>query len=924
MRFFRMTTMLSLLAVVNAGCLHTTVDAEVPDAGATADAGLPSASLELSPASLTVPLGASAPFRVTQVQPDGVVVDVTATAEVRAEPEGVVTLTPGALRAVAPGAVTLVAKLGSLEARAAVTVPAASVRSLEVTVVEPSVAKGALFTATAMATLTDGALLDVSSSAQWSVENPQDVEQVLRLFSAGLVLAQAPGQARVRATVGAVTAWVDVVVRDARVVSLLVSPGMGAVPVGGSLQLAAVARYSDGTEADVTRAATWSSSAPTFTVDASGLAVARSSGAASLSAAYEGQNASSALTATEATARQLVFMPGSLTLGLRASAPLRLVATFSDGTSADVTSQASFVSSRPAVASVSTSGVRGVVTALAAGSADITGRFGAVSATAPVVVTAAAVQSLELTPRSVVIAGNGVVSVRARATYTDGSQSDVSEQAVWTSADVAIATVSNAAGAKGQVRGAGGGATVVTAQLRGVSATLDVTVQAATLSSLELTPAMTSLDAGRTAQLRAFAWFSDNTMRDVTQQAAWSSLTPDVATVSTAVGSRGLVRALANGTATIRVTHLGQTATATVRVQPPTLMQLAINPGAMSVPLGLPAGFEATAAYSDGSAVPVSDQVVWSSSNPQVAEVLLSQGYAYLDSKQPGTVVITATLAGVAPATATVTITSATLSRIDVSPARPMLPVGAYVELNASGVYSDLTTQYLRYAASWTSSNPSVATVGNGYQDKGWVQALRPGTTTITATFNGVSSTTVLTVTSATLQQLQVTPFAPRLPVGFDTALRATGLYSDNTTRDLTNFVSWTSSAPATASVGSWAAVQPLQPGTATITATYGGVQGTTVVTVTSATLTSLAITAPATTPLGVQATRRLSATGTFSDGSTMDVTPYVTWLSSAADVASVSNAWPTQGEVKGLSAGQASVTAVRAGVTAATPIVVQ
>ncbi|MDP1916322.1 MAG: Ig-like domain-containing protein [Myxococcales bacterium] len=916
------TVVLAMVAV--SGCLRPADDGK-PDAGGGAGGGTAlTATLELTPGTLTIPLGSTATVRVTQVQPDGASQDVTATAELRAEPEGVVTISQGTVRGVAAGSVILIAKLNQLEARASVVVPQASVRSIEVSVTEPTVAKGSLFTAAALATLTDGSLLDVSSTAQWSVENPQDVEEVLRLVGPGLVLARNGGTARVKATVGALTGFAEVIVRDVQVVSLMVTPGMSPVPVNSSLQLSAVARYSDGTDVDVSRAVEWSSSAPTFTIDASGLALAKSAGSATLTATLDGQTATAMLTATDATPTQLTFMPGSLNLGVRASAPFRVVASFSDGSSADVTAQASFTSSRPAVASVSTSGVRGVVSALSAGSADITARFGTASATAPVTVTAAALQAVELTPRTVTISGSGVVLLRARGTYSDGSQSDVTDQAIWSSADAAIAFVSNAAGSRGQVRGLNGGSTVVSALLGGLRAQADITVQAATLTSIELAPAMVSVEAGLTTQLRVIAWYSDNTTRDVTTQAIWTSLTPMVATVSNASGSKGLVRALVDGSASIQVTVQGQTAMGTVTVQPPTLTQLSISPGAMSVPLGLPAGFAATAAYSDGSAIPVTEQVSWTSSNPAVAEVLISQGYAYLDSKQAGTIVITATMAGVAPARATVTVTTATLSRIDVTPARPMLPVGAYVELNASGIYSDLTTQYLRYAVSWTSSDPSVATVGNTYQDKGFVTALRSGTTTITATYNGVSSTTLLTVTSATLTQLQVTPFSPRLPIGFDTNLRATGLYSDNSTRDLTYAVSWTSNAPGTASIGLYADLQPIQAGTATITATYGAVQGTTLVTVTSATLSSVVIGMPSSMPLAVQATRQLTARGTFSDGSMMDVTPYVTWLSSTPAIASVSNAWPSNGEVKGLSAGMATITAVRGSVVVTSPIQVQ
>jgi trimeric autotransporter adhesin len=917
-------TVVVLAMFAASACLRPPDDGK-PDAGNGSAGGTAvTATLELTPATMTIPLGSTATVRVTHIQPDGTPQDVTMTAELRAEPEGVVIISQGTVRAVAAGAVTLVAKLDQLVARASVVVPQASVRSIEVSVTEPTVAKSSLFTAAAVATLTDGSLLDVSSTAQWSVDNPQDVAEVLSLVGPGLVLARNGGTARVRATVGALTGFAEVIVRDVRVTSLMVTPGMALVPVKSSLQLAAVARYSDGTDVDVTRAVQWTSSTPAFTIDATGLALAKSSGAATFTATLDGQTATATLTATEATATRLTFMPGSLNLAVRAFAPFRVVAAFSDGSSGDVTAQTLFSSSLPAVASVSTSGIRGVVSGLSAGSAEITARFGSVSVTAPVSVTAAALQTVELTPRMVTLSGSGVVSLRARGTYSDGSQSDVTEQAIWSSDDSSIALVSNVAGSRGQVRGLNGGTTVVSAVLNGVRARADITVQAATLTAIELAPPAVSVEAGRTTQLRVIGRLSDNTTRDVTTQATWTSLAPMVATVSNASGSKGLVRAVADGMATIQVTVQGQTATASVRVQPPALTQLSISPATLSVPLNLPVGFSATAAYSDGTALPVTDQVAWSSSNPAVGEVRVEQGYAYLDSKQAGTTVITATMAGVAPAQATVTVTAATLSRIDVTPAQPMLPVGAYVELNASGIYSDLTTQYLRYAVSWTSSDPSVAAVGNLYREKGFVTALRAGVTTITATYNGVSSSTLLTVTSATLTQIQVTPFAPRLPIGFDTNLRATGLYSDNSTRDLTYAVSWTSSAPSTASVGLYADLQPIQAGTATVTATSGTVQGTTLVTVTSATLSSLVLGTPSSMPLTVQATRQLSARGTFSDGSMMDVTPYVTWLSSAPAIASVSNAYPSNGEVKGLSAGSATITAVRGSVTVVAPIQVQ
>src|SRR5262249_36775528 len=124
-------------------------------------------------------------------------------------------------------------------------------------------------------------------------------------------------------------------------------------------------------------------------------------------------------------------------------------------------------------------------------------------------------------------------------------------------------------------------------------------------------------------------------------------------------------------------------------------------------------------------------------------------------------------------ASSTITVISATLNSIQIDPSSPNLPVGGTVDLGATGLFSDLSTMPLKYVATWTSSDPTVATVSDdpySYQ-RGFVNALKAGTTTITATYNGVVGTTTVTVNPATLSQIQITPFAPKLPVGFTTYL---------------------------------------------------------------------------------------------------------------------------------------------------------
>ncbi len=107
---------------------------------------------------------------------------------------------------------------------------------------------------------------------------------------------------------------------------------------------------------------------------------------------------------------------------------------------------------------------------------------------------------------------------------------------------------------------------------------------------------------------------------------------------------------------------------------------------------------------------------------------------------------------------------------------------------------------------------------------------------------------TVATLTSLTLAPLNptigVNGTAQNCPAGTpagEVCFTATGKFSDNTTRDMTNFVAWTSSNTAVAVIGpNTVVVPPLTPGqaralaigTSTITASSGGVSGSTTLTV--------------------------------------------------------------------------------------------
>ncbi len=100
-----------------------------------------------------------------------------------------------------------------------------------------------------------------------------------------------------------------------------------------------------------------------------------------------------------------------------------------------------------------------------------------------------------------------------------------------------------------------------------------------------------------------------------------------------------------------------------------------------------------------------------------------------------------------------------------------------------------------------------------------------------------------VTARNATLVSIGVTPANPNLPQGLTGQFTATGTYSDNSTQDLTAQVAWSSSNTGVATIDSAGLATSVAGGAPTITATLGLVSGNTTLTVTNATLSSIAVT---------------------------------------------------------------------------------
>ena len=266
--------------------------------------------------------------------------------------------------------------------------------------------------------------------------------------------------------------------------------------------------------------------------------------------------------------------------------------------------------------------------------------------------------------------------------------------------------------------------------------------------------------------------------------------------------------------------------------------------------------------------------------------------------------------AGIVSPAANLTVTSATLASIAVTPANSSIPKGATLQLAATGTFSDGTTQDSTHAVSWSSSNSLIAAIN---PVSGIALGLLAGTANITASLGGITSQAVpLNITNATLQSISVIPATPSIALGTTQQFTATGTYSDLSTANITTSVTWASSVPATAAISAGSGLaHGLVAGSTQITATMGSVASASIpLNVTTATLKSIAV-APAAPTIGLNATQQFSATGTYSDGTTQDISGIVLWASSNTSAATIN---ASGGLAIGVSAGTAQITATQGG----------
>lgn len=496
------------------------------------------------------------------------------------------------------------------------------------------------------------------------------------------------------------------------------------------------------------------------------------------------------------------------------SEQLAATGTYSDGTSADITSTVAWSSADTTIAAVTAAGV---VSGITAGTAAIHATLDGISGSASVVITAASLSSIAVTPVTVTLPDGLTQQLTALGNYSDGTSLNITSSVTWASSDTSVATVS----ATGVARAAAAGTATIAATFGSISGSTAFTATSATLESIAVTPTNPNFPNGLTQKLAAIATYSDGSSRDISLSAVWSSSDASVASVD----STGVVRGLAVGTSTITAKSGTVSATTALTVTAATLSSLTLSPANPGVPLGLTQQLTATGTYSDGGSFDLTSAVTWSSSATAVATV---SPWGQSKAVAVGSTIITAKF-GTTSSAVTLQVTPAALESIALTPANPAVAKGLSQQVTAIGAFSDGSSRDVSSSVTWSSSNPAVATIGA----TGLAQGISVGTSTIGVASGALSASTTLTVTAASLSSIAITPANPSIYRGLTQQFTAMGTYSDGTVVDISSAVGWSSSVTVVATVTASGLASPGGFGTTAISATLGAVSASTNLTVT-------------------------------------------------------------------------------------------
>ncbi|ENM5827955.1 Ig-like domain-containing protein, partial [Vibrio metoecus] len=241
------------------------------------------------------------------------------------------------------------------------------------------------------------------------------------------------------------------------------------------------------------------------------------------------------------------------------------------------------------------------------------------------------------------------------------------------------------------------------------------------------------LPAGQVQPFAAVGYYSDGTSKNLETLVSWHSDAMDVAMITTP----GHLTAQSAGYATISAHKKGVTSNALkVTVVENAIIAVQVTPSPIQIAKEQVQQLTAMATFTDNTMMEVTDTVTWDVEDPTVATVSAS---GMLSSLTPGQTRLSASIDGIVSSSVNVTVTDAQVMAITVTPPSVNLAKGLTQPLTVTATFDDFTVLDVTQNVVWDVEDNTILSI----DEPGILYAKQVGSTTLSASKNGITSNTV-------------------------------------------------------------------------------------------------------------------------------------------------------------------------------------
>ncbi|WP_188067431.1 Ig-like domain-containing protein [Brevibacillus brevis] len=709
------------------------------------------------------------------------------------------------------------------------------------------------------AVYSDGTTEDVTTKADWSIDNP-----AIATVVNGAIKGLNSGSGTVTAKFGSQSTTISVNVEIAH--RLEPNKNQVSLLLNGEETIKLKAIFPDGSVTeDVSDKAEWSSDNTAVADALKGTIKAYGAGTATITAKYGTKTAT--IKVDVDTTQKLELNKQNIFMNVGKEEDIELKATYANnGGSTVVNDKAEWSSDREDVAYYS----NGKIHAVKSGEAVITAKYG--NKSVQVRVDVEVPRSLYIVPAFLTMKSGKTEDVVVNASFANGTSEDVTLKVEWSSdnADVVFANGKTVSAYKA-------GTANVTAKYGGKTATLVVDVDVPQNLTADITTVAIPVGGAKQVTVKA-AYPGGGSAEDITQKVVWSSSAPNVASVR-----QGLITGVSTGSATVTATY--GTRTVNISVSVGVMQTLTVDKKKIVLGNGKSETVKLTAAYADGTTKDVTDTATWSTASAAVAEVMNGK----ITATGAGKTTVTGTFDGKSVSIA-VEVDQAT--NLSVDPRMLILNVNESKDIKLSATNSAGNSDNVTSDAEWSSSSLKVADVVNGR-----VTGLSNGRATITAKYGGKSIS--IQVEVGIVSKLEADKRFVSTKSNSNVQVTLTATFSDGRTMDVTNLADWKTSNYKVADVTK-GLVSGRAYGKTTVTARYNDKSVSIPVDVDTLKYLKTDVVQLV---MNKGETKQVSAIATYMDGSEQNVSKPALWTTTRLLVADVKD-----GVIKATGSGKATI----------------